>query len=83
MGYQAAEFGITRLTGINYAYVYAPAVASTEYTSRGALVPLLSHLMTLTDSGWPMQEIVAWAYAAEQYHRAKEREKARPQVLIR
>ena len=69
IGYDAAVFGITRLTGINYGKMLAPAVQGTEHVKVGEDVSFLGHLMTLTDYGWPEREIIAYAFEAEKRHR--------------
>ncbi len=64
----AIYFGIVRMTGRNIKRITAPAVLTNEHVNEGQLVSLDSHLMTLTDSGWPVKEIVHYCYAAEAWH---------------
>ena len=62
------EFGITRLTGRNLRYIYAPAATSDGIVAKGQIVSLFAHLVTLTDNGWHPNEIIGYCRAAEAWH---------------
>jgi hypothetical protein len=68
LDFNAVEYGITRMTGINLAYVYAPAVASMPGVQKGEPVSLLGHLAHLTDNHWPAKEIIHYCLAAQAWH---------------